>query len=273
MMFENKIRILENWYLKFEGTLTAFSGGVDSSLVLYLSKGFLPDSTVACISNSESLKREDFQIAKDFCQQYEIPLEIIQTKEIEDKNYNLNPSDRCFYCKSHLYIDLLVVKERYPKYVILNGTNRDDFSDYRPGLKAAAEFKIRSPLAECDLGKDDIRELANYLDLPNWNKPASPCLSSRIPYGKVITTKKLKQVETAEGILNIHGFPEARVRHFGNRASIEVPETLINTLKEKLPQIEHTIKALGFEFCEIDEEGLVSGKLNRQLKLENGRSV
>lgn len=272
-MFENKISVLEDWYLKFEGTITAFSGGVDSSLVLYLSNRFLPESSIACISNSESLKRADFQLAESFCKQYDIPLEVIRTTELEDKNYNTNPSDRCFYCKNHLYTDLKAIQESYPGHVILNGTNKDDFTDYRPGLRAASEFEIRSPLAECGLSKKDVRELASHFGLPNWNKPASPCLSSRIPYGQRITIEKLKQIESAEEILNIHGFPEARVRHFDARATIEVPKAKISDLKEKLPAIEGSIKMLGFEYCEIDKEGLVSGKMNRQLTLENGRTI
>jgi uncharacterized protein len=272
-MFENKISVLEDWYLKFEGSITAFSGGVDSSLVLYLSKWFLPDTSIACISNSESLKRADFQLAGSFCKQYDIPLEVIKTTELNDKNYNTNPSDRCFYCKNHLYTDLKAIQENYPGYVILNGTNKDDFTDYRPGLRVASEFEIRSPLAECGLGKQEVRELANHYGLPNWDKPASPCLSSRVPYGQRITIEKLQQIESAEQILNNHGFPEARVRHFGEEASIEVPESQISELKKILPSIEDSIKILGFRVCEIDEEGLVSGKLNRQLTLENGRSV
>lgn len=272
-MIENSIRNLEDWYLKLEGTITAFSGGVDSSLVLYLSKMFLPNTSIACISNSESLKRTDFQLAEEFCKQYNIPLEVIRTSELADKNYNSNPSDRCFYCKNHLYTDLKVIQESYPGYVILNGTNQDDFKDYRPGLRAASELEIMSPLAECGLGKQEVRELAKYFGLPNWDKPASPCLSSRIPYGERITIEKLRQVESAEEILSNHGFPDARVRHFGKQVSFEVPKAQINDLKEKLHVIEDSITILGFEICEIDEEGLVSGKLNRQLTLENGRSI
>jgi len=272
-MYKNNLRILEDWYLKFEGTITAFSGGVDSSLVLYLSKMFLPDTSIACISNSESLKRTDFQLAESFCKQYNIPLEVLRTTELEDKNYNMNPSDRCFYCKNHLYTDLKAIQANYPGHVILNGTNQDDFKDYRPGLRAASEFEIRSPLAECGLDKQNVRQLARHFGLPNWNKPASPCLSSRIPYNNMITAEKLKQIEEAEEVLNIHGFPEARVRHFGNRVTIEVPRALISELKEKLAAIEYSIKNLGINVIEIDEEGLVSGKLNRQLRFENGKSV
>lgn len=270
-MVERKINLLKEWYLEFEGTITAFSGGVDSSLVLFLSKKFLPDTSIACISHSESLKNSDYQLAIDFCRQYNIPLEVLKTAELEDRNYYTNPSDRCFYCKNHLYTDLKVLQQNYPNYIILNGTNMDDFGDYRPGLKAASEFEIRSPLSECGLRKQDVRELANHFDLPNWNKPASPCLSSRIPYGQRITIQKLQQIESAEEVLNIHGFPEARVRHYGERASIEVPETKISELKEKLPTIEESIRTLGFQTCELDEEGLVSGKLNRKLNLSSSK--
>ncbi|NND34586.1 MAG: ATP-dependent sacrificial sulfur transferase LarE [Saprospiraceae bacterium] len=265
-MIAKKIDALKEWFENHPGTITAFSGGIDSALVLFLSHHFLDNRALGCISISPSLKRKDYAEAIEFCEKYGIHLEIIETREIEDANYLANPSNRCYYCKSHLYTDLTQVKKMYPGYSLLNGTNLDDFQDYRPGLKAATEHEILSPLADCHLTKEDVRALAKHFGLPNWNKPASPCLSSRVPYGEFITPYKLKQIEDAESILNDLGFDEVRVRHYGSEAKIEVPPSELDRLKSCQSEILDAFKAIGFETCRVDEEGLVSGKLNRVLE-------
>jgi uncharacterized protein len=222
-------------------------------------------NAIGVISNSESLKNKDFELAKTFCQEYDIQLEVVSTKELEDERYSSNPSDRCFFCKQHLYADLEKVLEKHPGFKVLNGTNFDDFKDYRPGLKAASDYKIYSPLAECEITKDELRAIARYYGLINWNKPASPCLSSRIPYGSHITREILQQVEMAEDILNSFGFEDVRVRHYGELARIEVKQHELNMLDQIKDKVIPKILALGFKKCEIDTEGLVSGKLNRVL--------
>ena len=264
-MFEKEIHTLEKWFEQHRGTITAFSGGVDSALVLFLSHRFLGEKAVGCISISPSLKRKDYAEAIEFCQKYGIQLEIIETKEIKDQNYLSNPANRCYFCKSHLYTDLNEVRKKYPGFSLLNGTNSDDFQDYRPGLQAAREHEILSPLAECHLNKERVRSLAQYFGLPNWNKPASPCLSSRVPYGDLITPFKLKQIEEAESILNNLGFAEVRVRHYGTEAKIEVPTKELARLKACKEEITLAFHSIGFDSCRIDDEGLVSGKLNRAL--------
>lgn len=263
---KEKIEKLKLWFEQCEGTITAFSGGIDSALVLYTSHLFLGHRAIGCISISPSLKRKDYSEAIEFCDRYGIHLEIIQTKEIEDENYLSNPANRCYFCKTHLYTDLRVVQKKYPGYLVLNGTNQDDFQDYRPGLQAAREHEIRSPLADSGLNKEDVRALGKYFGLPNWNKPASPCLSSRVPYGDFITPEKLKQVEDAESILNKLGFKDVRVRHYGKEAKIEVPADELQRLSIYKEHIRKSFANLGFERCRIDEEGLISGKLNRALK-------
>lgn len=257
---------LESWFAPLEGSITAFSGGIDSTLTLYLSRMFLGKKGIACMSVSASVKEKDKAFAKAFCQRYDIHLEIIETQEIKDENYLANPANRCYFCKSHLYTDLSEVAGRYPSYTLLNGTNRDDLGDHRPGLIAASEHDIRSPLVDCGLNKQDVRALAQDLGLPNWDKPASPCLSSRVPYGNRITEQKLRQIEAAEGILNAHGFEEVRVRHYGEEARIEVPTQMLKQLQMSLASFSDSILALGFTICVIDDEGFVSGKLNRVLK-------
>ena len=272
-MNQKVITKLKNWFDQFEGTITAFSGGIDSALVLLLSRKYLgKNNAIGVISKSESLKDKDYQLAVDFAQKNDIYLETVFTKELVDANYNKNPSNRCYFCKSHLYTRLDEVKKNYPNFIVLNGTNKDDLSDYRPGLIAANEHDIRSPLAELELTKSDIRKLALYFKIPFWDKPASPCLSSRIPYGSKVSSDKLKQIEKAEDILNIFGFNDVRVRHYQKICKIEVPRTQINLLKENIEEIFPLIKRIGFDTCTIDEEGLISGKLNNALNLNNGQS-
>jgi uncharacterized protein len=266
LILHDKISKLQEWFKPDEGSIIAFSGGIDSSLVLYFARMVQGrQNAIGVISNSESLKNKDFELAKSFCQKYDIQLEIITTKELEDERYSSNPSDRCFFCKQHLYADMGKVLEKYPGFKVLNGTNFDDLKDYRPGLKAASDHKIFSPLAECGITKDELRAIARYYDLINWDKPASPCLSSRIPYDSPITREKLQQVESAENILNMHGFEDVRVRHYGELARIEVKQHELDRLDKIRDKVIPKILALGFKKCEIDTEGLVSGKLNRVL--------
>jgi uncharacterized protein len=259
---------LANWFAHQDKVIIAFSGGVDSCLVVYLARRFMgKENVIAIISNSASLKSKDLEIAHIFCSLYDIRIEEIDTREIEDPNYRINPVNRCYFCKTALYTmleDLIIRK--YPGYTILNGNNLSDQGDYRPGLEAAQEHKVRSPLAECGIEKSDVRNLAKHFNLFTWDKPASPCLSSRFPYGETITLKKLRMVEDAENILNEYGFEEARVRHFGYHAKIEVPYHLIEKLKELYNELKPQILRLGYKKCSIDDEGLVSGKLNRVLK-------
>ena len=262
----DKLTSLKNWFQNHQGTVTAFSGGVDSSLVLYVSKLVLGENAIGLISNSESLKSKDFEIATSFCEQHDIRLEVIKTSELKDPNYAANPSNRCFFCKNHLYEAMLdVVYEKHPNYTIVNGTNQDDLGDYRPGLEAASNHKIQSPLAELGITKAEVIEMANELGLETANKPPSPCLSSRIPYGTPVNKERLAQIENAEYILNDFGFDTVRVRNNGDVASIEVPNVEIEKLTEKLDVISIGIRNLGFKKVEIDHEGFVSGKLNRVL--------
>ncbi len=264
---EKKLRHLESWFKEVPGSIVAFSGGIDSSLVLFLARKWQgKERAIGVISKSESLKSKDFELAESFSKRFNIHMEVIVTRELDDERYNENPINRCFFCKDHLYNDLQAIRDKYPGYEVLNGTNSDDYGDYRPGMKAADKYEVLSPLAECLITKKEIREIAKEFGLPNWDKPASPCLSSRIPYNHKITQKKLVEIEKAEDLLNSFGFDDVRVRHYGDHGKVEVAKEDVARLMEMKDLMVEKIKRVGFPDVVIDEEGLVSGKLNRVIK-------
>ena len=255
---------LRDWFRECPGALVAFSGGVDSSLLAFLSKHFLGRAqTLAVISVSPSLKLSDLDEAKDFARANDLSIRVITTKEMENPSYFSNPTNRCYFCKHTLYDELADLRKDYTGWWVLNGTNRDDLGDYRPGLKAADEFEVRSPLSDCGIDKEGVRALAAYFKLQCWDKPASPCLSSRVPYGEEITVKKLRQIEDAEALVKEGGFPINRVRHYGDTARVEVAQDLKSKLAENREVIAEGIRKLGFAQVDFDEEGFLSGKLNR----------
>lgn len=260
------LETFRGWFSDCPGALVAFSGGVDSSLVAFLARTLLGKArVVAVISASPSLKLSDLDDAKAFCLRHDVPLRVIRTAELENPDYYTNPANRCYFCKHTLYSELDAYAQEFAGWWILNGTNKDDLGDYRPGLQAGSEFQVRSPLAECDLRKSEVRALASALSLACWDKPASPCLSSRVPYGQRVTETKLRQIEAGESFLNSLGFPVVRVRHDSGSAVVEVPEAQVAALGRVADTVSEHLLGLGFRAVEIDAEGFVSGKLNRAL--------
>ncbi|HET9533171.1 MAG TPA: ATP-dependent sacrificial sulfur transferase LarE, partial [Blastocatellia bacterium] len=194
--------------------------------------------------------------------------ELILTREFQDENYTSNPPNRCYYCKTELYSQLEQIGRERGFAVVCDGTNADDVGDYRPGRQAAREHGVRSPLLECGLSKSDIRELSRRASLPTWDEPASACLSSRVPYGQVVTIEKLSMIDRAENELKQIGFRQVRVRHHGDVARVEIAEDeLPRALDVEMARmISSKLKALGFRYVALDLEGYRTGSLNEALK-------
>lgn len=258
---------LDRWFEACPSAAVAFSGGVDSALVAFWARRCLGRERItAWTADSPSLKRRDLQLAERFCREHDIVLRLLKTNELDDPNYASNPIDRCFHCKSTLYHTLLPKLEKAGEKVwVCSGANLDDQGDYRPGLVAAANALVRHPLLECEIGKESIRALARKHGLSVWDKPASPCLSSRVPYGQEVTREKLAQIEGAETWLFERGFDICRVRHHETLARIEVPENRIHDLQTIWPELCMAFVGFGFTEVELDTEGFVSGKLNRAI--------
>ena len=255
---------------KLDSAIVAFSGGTDSALVLKIAFDVLKDKVVAVTADSPSLPRMELEETKKIAGNIGARHLIINTEEAENKDYLKNPGNRCYYCKSELYEKLKNVSKKLKIKNILNGTNFDDLSDYRPGLLAADQNKIISPLKDAKLSKKDVRQLAKYLDLEIWDKPSSPCLSSRVPYGQEITLRKLKMIEEAESFLKDLGIKELRVRHFGKTARIEVNEDDKLLIKNNLNSINRKFIGIGFEEVMISDfkSGNLNIMINPNLKVE-----
>ncbi|MBN1853055.1 MAG: ATP-dependent sacrificial sulfur transferase LarE [Pirellulales bacterium] len=255
---------------KLESCVVAFSGGVDSAVVAKAAHLALGDRAVAVTRVSPSLASGEFEVARQVAQQIGIRHEIIQTNEMEDVAFTQNATDRCYHCKIDLYDHLEALIRRLGVKAIINGANADDLNDYRPGTTAGTERGVRSPLAECGITKTDVRMLAQDWGLVVWNKPAAPCLASRIAYGEAVTAERLARIDAAEQFLRSFGLQEVRVRyHRGNLARIEVPATAVCRISEPAirEQIIQYLKSLGFIYITLDLDGFRSGSLNEILEI------
>lgn len=252
--------------------VVAYSGGVDSVVVAKAAQVALADAALAVTGVSSSLAAGELDDARRLAQLIGIRHEIITTQEFAEPAYLANASDRCYHCKTELYTRLEELLERFPDAVIVNGANLDDQGDYRPGMAAAREHRVRSPLLECGLTKADVRRLAALWELPVWDKPASPCLSSRIAYGEDVTPQRVAMIDRAEQFLRTRGLRELRVRyHKGDLARLEVPGDAIARLAEPAlrREIADHLRALGFKFVTLDLEGFRSGSLNQLLSIDS----
>jgi len=265
----SKLDRLKNILSEMRKVLVAFSGGVDSSFLLKVARDVLGEDVFAVIASSETYPEKEREEAIRLARELSVRYEVIQTKELENPEFSHNPPERCYFCKMELFSNLKKIAAAQGIPYVLDGSNYEDISDFRPGTKAGAELGVRSPLKEVGLVKNEIRQLSRLLDLPTWNKPSMACLSSRFPYYTEIESDSLKQVARAEEYLKELGFTQVRVRHHGQIARIEVePSEFQKIIDEKIRnEMIQYFKQIGFIYITLDLAGFRSGSMNEPLNL------
>lgn len=268
-MLEARYRKLRDLLASYGSCVVAYSGGVDSVFLAYVAHDVLGERALAAIADTPSLPRRELHEALELGRRFGFPVRVIRTREFENPDYLANPLNRCYFCKHELFEELIPLARAEGFRVVVYGENASDIGDHRPGAQAAAEFAVRAPLKEAGLTKEDIRELSAMMGLPTADKPQMACLSSRIPYGEVVTPEKLRMIEQAEDVLRNAGFRDVRVRHHelknGHLARIELgPEELerLFAKPERPRQIAEAIKHLGYAHVTLDLLGYRRGSLN-----------
>ncbi|MBI2471184.1 MAG: ATP-dependent sacrificial sulfur transferase LarE [Planctomycetes bacterium] len=267
MYTDEKLKKLRDIIKDFESVVVAFSGGVDSSLVAKVCYDVLGDKAIAVTARSETYPAYEYEEAVKIAKEIGVPHMTIDTSELGIKGFAENPPNRCYFCKSELFGKLREIAGEKGYKNVADGANLDDAGEYRPGLDAAKELEVRSPLKESGLRKADIREISKYLNLSNWNKPSYACMSSRFPYGQSITEEKLTIVAAAENYLRNIGLKQFRVRHHDTIARIEVlPEDIPLLLQNgNRNELVRKFKDIGYKYVTIDLEGYRSGSMNEVL--------
>lgn len=256
--------LLERRIVACGSALVAYSGGVDSSLVAYLAHRLLGERALAVTARSPAVPRRQLESARGFARRFGLRHRIVNTSEVEDPRYRDNAANRCFYCKAELYGVMADIAAEEGLAVVLDGTNADDLADHRPGMAAARQRGVRSPLVESGLGKEEVRELSRQARLPTWNQPAAACLSSRVAYGIAVTPEVLSRIEAGEEALHELGFRQVRVRHHGALVRIELGAAELSRALEPAMAARFTaiFRQLGYRFVTLDLEGYRSGSMN-----------
>jgi uncharacterized protein len=262
----DKRACLESIVTHMGSVAVALSGGVDSGLVARVAHDCLGDGAIALTAVSPSLAAAEQRAVAELVARIGIRHLFLRSRETEDPRYRANASDRCYYCKTNVYQELVDYAHGEGFRHLADGTNADDAGDHRPGRRAAHQHGVRSPLQEAGFTKADVRALARELGLPIWDKPAAACLASRIPYGSTVTPEKLSQVEAAEAVLAELGLRQLRVRHHGPVARLEVEPEAVPVVLEHRRLITQRLKALGFVFVALDLDGFRSGSMNEALR-------
>jgi uncharacterized protein len=270
MLLQEKFQLLKDNMKKRGSAAIAFSGGVDSTFLVKVAQVVLGDKLIAVTATSSTYPERELKEAIKYAEDMGVKHLIISSEELEIEGFASNPKNRCYYCKKELFTKIKDVAKEHGVEYVFDGSNFDDTGDYRPGMQAARELEVVSPLKEAQLTKADIRELSKELGLPTWNKPSFACLSSRFPYGKKITIPKLKMVEEAEQFLLDMGLRQVRVRHHGEIARIEVsPEERVKFFDvEVMDKIGDKFKKIGFAYVTLDILGYRTGSMNEVLSAE-----
>lgn len=269
---DRKFADLKKLVSGYGSLIVAYSGGVDSTFLAAVAHEVLGVNTLSVTSRSPSVAPEELEAAIVLARTKGWRHLVVDTNEIEDPRYLANDGRRCFFCKTELYTHLGQVAAAEGVTKVANGANTDDLGDYRPGMEAAKNFEVVSPLVEAGMSKQDIRDISRFLDLPTWDKPAQPCLSSRIPYGTVVSVGALAMIGKSEKGLRELGFSVVRVRHYGQTARVEIPIDDFERFEYVRSEAERIVLASGYKIMELDPKGFRSGALNDALKVSVSES-
>ncbi len=275
MIREQKWDRLRELLREMKPAVLAYSGGVDSSLLLRAASEVMGPQLIAVTAVSETYPQGEIEAAQSFVRSLGVTHRIIHTRELDNEQFAQNPPERCFHCKTELFEKLAALASTEGMPFILDGSNTDDLKDYRPGRRVAETYSVKSPLVEAGIGKADVRRLAKVLNLPQWDKPSLACLSSRIPYGIRITRELLGRIQQAENCLQALGFRQVRVRHYGDTARIELDKKDFSRLlmDDVADRVVAQLIELGYTYVSLDLAGYRTGSMNLGLKYSSQESV